>query len=958
MRSWHGIRAGSGVAAYSVVVEKLLERERELAVVDGLLQRDGVVLIEGRAGIGKSALLEAASERAAGLGYDVLRARGSELEAGFAFGVVRQLFERRLAGAAPRERDAVLAGSAGAVRALLLGEVVEASASDTSFAVLHGLYWLTVNLADGRPLLLVVDDAHWADEPSLRWLAHLAPRLEGAAVALLVAFRPGEPRFARTWLEALLDQAQTVVRPQLLSEAAVSAIARAVLGSWATDELCAAVWTASGGNPLYVAELLRAARLGDRPPAGLDPAELVAGGREAAGRRMLAGVRGLHPGALALAQALAVLGDACELRHAAALAGVEVAEAISLAAAFVRMELLADDDPPRFIHPVVRDAVEASLASDARDALHRFAARLLYADGAVPGQVAAHLAGVRPVGDGWVVDRLREAAWMAIHSGAPAAAAGLLGRALSEPPPRERRVFVLREAARAEAGAGRVAACTHLEEALRLAFDPRERAEIALEVAEAYAGLFRWVEAVDVIERALAELDEADDDLAARLEGELVVCGLHDARRASRVAPMLERLATRSPAGGAVEALAVARGMSMVLAGRPANEAVRPLDDALSGAAPGAENWDTRAALLWSLVTAERFASVERALGPMVAEVHRSGSARGLVAVYSTLGLLKLRLGALPEADAAAGVALRVLQEGDFAPGLAFAATVLADVAVEAGELDEAQTLIGLLPQKGWPAAVGTVLIPAARGRLRLAQGRPAEALADFQACADMFSPDVWGTDMHDVGYLHARAGAAQALLRLGDRKAASRMAQAELDDVRVFGAPRALGISLRVAGLAAGGEDGIELLHESVASLRGSPALLELGHSLTELGAAMRRAGHRAAAGEPLGEALELAARCGARRLAARAREELKATGARPRRVWRTGVEALTPSELRIVRLAADGHTNREIAHELYVTLKTVEGHLSRAYTKLGIQGRGELPRVLEGEKTRVATL
>jgi ATP/maltotriose-dependent transcriptional regulator MalT len=342
----------------------------------------------------------------------------------------------------------------------------------------------------------------------------------------------------------------------------------------------------------------------------------------------------------------------------------------------------------------------------------------------------------------------------------------------------------------------------------------------------------------------------------------------------------------------------------------------------------------------------------------MVTEVHRSGSARGFVAVYSTLGLLNLRLGALPEADAAARLALRVLQEGDFAPGLAFAATVLADIAVEAGELDEAEALLGLLPQEGWPAGVGTVLIPAARGRLRLAQGQPTEALADFQMCEAMFSPDVWGTEMRDVGYLHARTGAAQALLRLGEREAAREVAEAELADVRVFGAPRALGIALRVAGLAEGGKRGLELLGESAARLKDSPALLELAHSLTELGGALRRGGQRAAAREPLAEALELAVRCGARRLAAHAREELKATGARPRRAWRTGVEALTPSELRIVRLAAEGRTNREIAQELYVTLKTVEGHLSRAYTKLGIERRAELPGVLDGEKTRVPTL
>jgi DNA-binding CsgD family transcriptional regulator len=220
-----------------------------------------------------------------------------------------------------------------------------------------------------------------------------------------------------------------------------------------------------------------------------------------------------------------------------------------------------------------------------------------------------------------------------------------------------------------------------------------------------------------------------------------------------------------------------------------------------------------------------------------------------------------------------------------------------------------------------------------------------------------MFSPDVWGTEMRDVGYVHARAGAAQALLRLGEHGKARALAQAELADVRVFAAPRALGVAARVAGLAEGGEDGLKLLYESVASLRESPAILELAHSLTELGAALRRGGQRAAAREPLAEALELAVHCGARRLAARSREELKATGARPRRDWRTGVEALTPSELRIVRLAVEGRTNREIAHELYITLKTVEGHLSRAYTKLGVKGRAELTAVLKGEKTRVPT-
>ena len=269
------------------------------------------------------------------------------------------------------------------------------------------------------------------------------------------------------------------------------------------------------------------------------------------------------------------------------------------------------------------------------------------------------------------------------------------------------------------------------------------------------------------------------------------------------------------------------------------------------------------------LVTAEGFGTVEESLKPMLKRVHRCGSARGFVAAYSTLGLLKLRLGARPEADAAARVALRVLQEGDFAPGLGFAATVLSDIAVEAGELDEAQMLLDLLPQQGWPAGVGTVLIPAARGRLRLAQGRPADALADFQACGALFGADVWGMPIRETGYVHARSGAALALLRLGQRQHACQLADAELTDVRVFGAPRSLGIALRTAGLARGGQEGLALLRESVAALDDSPALLERARSMAELGAALRRDGQRAAARDPLARALGLAARCGARPLA-----------------------------------------------------------------------------------------
>ena len=928
----------------------LLERDEELAAVETLLSAGGVLVIEGGAGIGKTALVDAACLRAGERDLAVLRARGAELEAGFGFGVVRQLFERRLAAASPEERELLLAGPAEAAWTLL-GAPSAAEPADTSFAVLHGLYWLVANLAAVQPVVVAVDDAHWADRASLRWLAYLAPRAGDLGMSLLVALRPADPAADAAALLAVRRRAAVIVRPRLLSEQAVASLAREELGTQVSAQHCVWLKRTSGGNPFYLRELLRGVTVSGASPVTADWQEAAATGAQDVMFYLGARLRQLGLPATRLAQALAVLGDGCLLRHAAALAAQGAEEALYSAAALVRSDVLAEADPPRFLHPIVRQAVEASLDSAQRMVLHRAAAGVLHAERAPAGQVAAHLRMLPPAGEAWVCQRLREAASAALASGEPHTAGELLRRAWAEPPPSADQVALLRELAGADVMAGRCSARDWLEQALARTADPRERARIAMDVARAHASSFRWADAVDVIERAVAELGDADPGLNDQLQGEVVVAGLHDARRAARVGAALSRLATRSRPVLSAEALAVARGMAALLAGRPAAKVAEPLLAALSAAPSPVENWDTRAALLWCLVTAEGFDAVENSIDPMLAGLRRTGSARGLVAVYSALGFLRLRLGSLPEADTAARIALRVMQEGDFSPGLPFAVTVCADVAVEAGELDQAQVLLESLPVAGWSPGVGTVLIPAAWGRLHLAAGRPAEAIAAFQTCAAMFSTDVWGLDIRDTGYLHARSGAAQALLLAGDRPQACQLAEAELADVRGFAAPRALGVALRAAGLAHGGQRGLDLLADSAAALADSPAVLERAKSLAELGAAQRRTGQRAAAREHLAEALDLAARCGARPLAARVREELNAAGARPRRDWRRGVESLTPTELRVARLAADGRTNREIAQTLYVAVKTIEGHLARVYAKLDIDGRPQLAMVLGEE-------
>ena len=912
--------------------------------------------MEGGAGVGKTALLERACAIAGQQRRIVLRARGFDLERDFAFGIVRQLFERRCADASKRERAELFAGSAHVVRALLLPELSRPTEGDTSFAVLHGLYWLTVNLASRGPVLIAVDDAHWADGASAHWLAHLGARLAGPLVSLIVTVRSDEPRSSTKPLVALHAAATAIVRPTRLSERGVAAVARRTLGSVANDEICTAVHNATGGNPFYVYELLRALQHTDR----LDGARVIEdvinrGGIDGVAVQLAARLRNLAPPALRLAQAIAILGERCELRHAAGICHMKIATASHLAAELVRLEVLAEARPPRFLHPIVEHAVARTLSAPEQEAGHRRAARILYAERSSPGRIAAHLLALPTGGDIWIVKRLREAARAALENGAPAAAAELLERALLEPPSPRLHVEILRESARAERQAGRMAACRRLEEAMRIARGAALRAELASELARAHAELFRWTESVGVLERALSTLRGGPKAITIRLQRQLLVAALQDARTAPRGLDLLKQLLRRGSRGSV--AVAVAQGIVSIMTGRPADEAALPLERALS-ADPQVEDWDTRAALWWCLLITERFSVVEAALRYSIKRVDRSGSSRGLVAVYSTLGLLNFRLGALAQADAAARTAMRVVQEGDFAPGLPFAATVLASVATASGELIEAQRLLDAMPHSELSAGVGTVLIPAARGRLCLAQGHADKALAEFEACMALWRSDLWGMPMRDVGYLHARSGAAQALLALGDVHRARDLAEAELADVRRFGGRSALGVALRVAGLVRGGKLGLAALEESVRVLNESPAKLDRAQSLVEWGAALRRAGRRQDAQRVLSQGLDGAARCGARLLIARARQELRIAGVRPRRDWTRGVEALTPSELRIAQLALQGRSNRQIAHDLYLSIKTVEGHLARAYGKLNITSRTQLKQVLEPEKPRVPTL
>ena len=178
-----------------VIEAPLVERERELEAFERMLAdarrgEGSAAIVEGPAGIGKSRLLLAAGAAAEGL--EVLRARASELERDFPFGVVRQLFEPVLFGATGEERERLLAGAGALSQRVLVGPAADDRDAADAYATLHGLYWFAANLAEARPVLLLVDDAQWADAASLRWLVFLLHRLEGMALALVLAVRSGE----------------------------------------------------------------------------------------------------------------------------------------------------------------------------------------------------------------------------------------------------------------------------------------------------------------------------------------------------------------------------------------------------------------------------------------------------------------------------------------------------------------------------------------------------------------------------------------------------------------------------------------------------------------------------------------------------------------------------------------------------------------------------------------------
>jgi len=268
----------------------------------------------------------------------------------------------------------------------------------------------------------------------------------------------------------------------------------------------------------------------------------------------------------------------------------------------------------------------------------------------------------------------------------------------------------------------------------------------------------------------------------------------------------------------------------------------------------------------------------------------------------------------------------------------------LAESLLELADLDGAEAAIAARGSAVDGGTVFAALLRHVRGRVHMARRRYDEALRDFTAAGAVLR----GCGAVTPAIAPWRSEAALAQLALGDLAAAEALTGEELTLARVFGAPRALGIALRGAGTVRDGHEGEALLREALDVLADAHVPIALAKTQLELGARLRRSNRRAEARRLLRLSLDTAHRLGANLLADRAETELRATGAKPRRAVLTGVDALTASELRVAELAAQGLTNREIAQALFVTARTVEGHLTQAFRKLDVPSREALAAML----------
>ncbi|MFG2474906.1 AAA family ATPase [Streptomyces fagopyri] len=941
----------------------LFERESELAAVEEALseltglRKDGseaperprgaLLAFAGRAGIGKTTLLAEVRRRSAAKGCTVLSARGGEQEQGVAFHVARQLLQPHLAGFAEAELRASL-GSWYAIVGPALGLCAASEGAPPDQQGLRaGLDWVLTHLAVQRaPMVLVLDDAHWADPESLSWLAAFAPRAEELPLLLVVGYRPDElPDHAESFRVLPGRAGQRPVDLEPLSAAAVARLVREDLGAQADDAFCRECWAVTAGNPFEAVELT--AKVRDR---GLVPTEAGAHllrdlAAAVKGSGLIARLERLGTSTVRFAWACAVLGTEISPALAAAVAGLGSEEAADAADALRGARILTGADTLEFVHPLVATAVYRAIPGGVRVALHGQAAWCVINEGLGPSAAARHLMESHPDGDVWVVQQLRAAARETQRAGAPDAARRYLARALREPPPFEERAAVLYELGCASLLTEPATTVNHLRAALEEPItDPELRHNVVYRLSQVLAHSDRLAEASETL--AQESRMTADARVRLRMQSEQF---MWDAFRADEPdsparSRRLTRLADRLTGRDLTERYVIGlRAWDATLRGEPAHIALEHAERALAGGLGWAEadrGFEVPILVALTFMYADRPGRTEELFAAGIADFESQGwHGAHLSFGYTILAYVRYRRGRLAEAEDFVRAGLRLAERvGPGTPVHWYAVATLIEILLARGRVAEAaRTAEEYAFGAPFPAAVTFPDAQIVYGQLLLARGLTKEAAAELAAAGRRLDPRGIRNPSWCPWQLH--------LARAESHDAPERAVATALEAVqraRQYGAPSAVGQALRAAAEVSSGSTRVKLLEESVSHLERSPAAYELACALVALGTELRRSGRPKEAAEHLYRGLDAAVQCGADGLVEEARDELAAAGLRPRRLHSTETDTLTARERAAAVLTARGRTADQVAEELHTDEHSVVRLLSAVYRKVGTDRTG----------------
>ncbi|MFI5755085.1 ATP-binding protein [Streptomyces sp. NPDC051569] len=868
----------------------LLERDSEIAAaaraVDTLCGEPatgGLLVYRGAAGLGKTALLSEV-RRLAGGRATVWSARGGETLTSVPFHVARQLLAPALTVGDPAGEpiDArELLGDRYDIVGPALGITAPGEQHADPQGVRDGLDTLVERLAETHgPLVLLVDDAQWADLETLAWLASFAGRPgRGLPVLVVVGYRTEEAvGETEGHLRTLGAAAKLVVTLSALTSDATADLVRAALGEHADDPFCREVWAVTGGNAYETVELLAKVRDSDIHPVEESAGELRALGASARGKGLVARLEELGTDTTHFAWAAAILGTDISLDLAIRLSNLSRAQAAECAERLRAARILVGKDPMEFVHPLIAGAVYRSIPPSMRAALHGVAAWAITESGRGAAAAAPHLLEVHPDGEAELVAQLRSAAAENLAVGAPDAARRCLERALAEPPTPTVRAHVLYELGCATLLTSPATTVRHL----RAALDTRKlgetlRVDAVFRLSQALTHNNQAGEAARVVAAENARTPEGPGRMrlqAAHFLWEGVRAVEDDGpERSRRLAELAGGLTGRD---NTERVLLMLRAFDGTARGENAEEIVQIGERALlrGRLAPGVGWTDTEwgfepsALLGLSYVFADRLDRAEDLFNEALRAFEISGWSGGHLAfAHALVGYVHRRRGRLIEAEQYLRESLRLADRvGNGLPMHWDAACMLIDTLLARGHVDEAQEAVERYAF-AMPYSSSIVIpdAPSVRGRLLLALGRTKEAVTELEAAGEALT----ARGRHNVVMAPWACDLARALAEEDPRRAAQ-LASYARDRAERFGTHSAIGVALCCAASLKEGPAATELLAQAVAHLEVSPCAYELAYARVEYGIA-------ASFPAELACGLELAESCGADGVAARARRAME---------------------------------------------------------------------------------